>query len=97
MFDYETTLSGIEYKLRRLVAENDSLRKEVANLGVAKEELTEKIKNQENTINKLIEENQILKLRNTIVQKDDSAEIKLRINQMIRNIDKSLSLLTKVD
>jgi ribosome-binding protein aMBF1 (putative translation factor) len=97
MFDYETTLSGIEYKLRRLVAENDSLRKEVANLGVAKEELAEKIKNQENTINKLIEENQILKLRNTIVQKDDSAEIKLRINQMIRNIDKSLSLLTKVD
>jgi len=97
MFDYETTLSGIEYKLRRLVADNDRLRKEVANLGVAKEELTEKIKNQENTINKLIEENQILKLRNTIVQKDDSAEIKLRINQMIRNIDKSLSLLTKVD
>ena len=97
MFDYETTLSGIEYKLRRLVADNDRRRKEVANLGVAKEELTEKIKNQENTINKLIEENQILKLRNTIVQKDDSAEIKLRINQMIRNIDKSLSLLTKVD
>ena len=61
------------------------------------EELNEYIKNKDNKIKELIEETQILKLRNTLVQKGDSAEIKLKINQLIRNIDKSLMLLTKVD
>ena len=61
------------------------------------EELRETIKEQETIINQQKEETNILKLRNTLVQKGDSAEIKLKINQLIRNIDKSLSLLTQVD
>ena len=95
MFDFETTLSGIEYKIRKLVDDNNGLRAEIARLTESNEELRETIKNQEETINKQKEETNILKLRNTLVQKGDSAEIKLKINQLIRNIDKSLSLLTK--
>lgn len=97
MFDFETTLSGIEYKVRKLVDENNQLKARLLNMTEKNEELTEKNKEQEQRINKLIEENQIIKLRNTLVQKGDSAEIKLKINQLIRNIDKSLSLLNKVD
>ena len=97
MFDFETTLSGIEYKVRQLIEENNRLKADVVKLTEQKEEQTETIKKQEDKINKLIEETQILKLRNTLVQKGDSAEIKLKINQLIRNIDKSLTLLTKVD
>ena len=97
MFDFETSLSGIEYKIRKLIEENNRLKADVQKLTVENEELTEKIKNQEETIYKLKEETQIIKLRNTLVQKGDSAEIKLKINQLIRNIDKSLSLLTQVD
>ncbi len=97
MFDFETTLSGIDYKIRQLIEENNRLKTKVLELTENKEELTEKINNQEKTIYSLKEEIQIIKLRNTLVQKGDSAEIKLKINQLIRNIDKSLSLLTKVD
>lgn len=97
MFDFETSLSGIEFKIRRLIDENKSLKTEVMQLTESKEELQDIIKNQQETISKYKEETQILKLRNTLVEKGDSAEIKLKINQLIRNIDKSLSLLTQVD
>ena len=97
MFDFETTLSGIEYKIRQLIEQNNGLRDDIARLTVSKEEQTEKIKQQEERIKELEQETEILKLRNTLVQKGDSAEIKLKINQMIRNIDKSLTLLTNMD
>ena len=90
-------MSGIEFKIRRLIDENKSLKAEVMQLTESKEELQDIIKNQQETISKYKEETQILKLRNTLVEKGDSAEIKLKINQLIRNIDKSLSLLTQVD
>jgi len=97
MFDFETTLSGIEYKVRQLIEQNNRLEKTIAKLTESKEEQTETIKNQQQTIEELKQEIEILKLRNTLVQKGDSAEIKLKINQLIRNIDKSLTLLTKMD
>ena len=97
MFDFETTLSGIEYKVRQLIEQNNRLEETIAKLTESKEEQTETIKNQQQTIEELKQEIEILKLRNTLVQKGDSAEIKLKINQLIRNIDKSLSQLTHVD
>ena len=97
MFDFETTLSGIEYKVRQLIEQNNRLEETIAKLTESKEEQTETIKNQQQTIEELKQEIEILKLRNTFVQKGDSAEIKLKINQLIRNIDKSLTLLTKMD
>ena len=96
MFDYETTLSGIDFKVRQLIDENNRLKAQVMELTEKSEELTEVINSQKTQINNLIEETQIVKLRNTLVQKGDSAEIKLKINQF-RNIDKSLSQLTHVD
>ncbi|MBP5515366.1 MAG: hypothetical protein J6X86_00300 [Bacteroidales bacterium] len=97
MFDFETQLSGIEYKIRKLIDENNRLQSRLMELTEKNENLKEKISNQQIEINNLKEETQILKLRNTLVQKGDSTEIKLKINQLIRNIDKSLSLLTQVD
>ena len=97
MFDFETTLSGIEYKVRQLIEQNNRLEETIAKLTESKEEQIETIKNQQQTIEELKQEIEILKLRNTLVQKGDSAEIKLKINQLIRNIDKSLTLLTKMD
>ena len=97
MFDFETTLSGIEYKVRQLIEQNNSLKTSVAQLETEREELSETIKKKDEKIEELKQGTEILKLRNTLVQKGDSAEIKLKINQMIRNIDKSLALLTKLD
>lgn len=97
MFNYETKLAGIEYKIRLLVEENKRLKEDKLRQIERQEEQKEIIKNQELEINKLKEQNKILKLRNTLEEKGDSAEIKLKINQLIRTIDRSISLLNKID
>lgn len=95
MFDYETTVAEIELKVRRLIEENDRLRASEQNLTQQCKELQEQIDNNNVIINNLKEQNNILKLGNTLTQKGDSAEIKLKINQLIRSIDKSLLLINK--
>ena len=95
MFDYETTVAEIERKVRRLIEENDRLRASELNWAERCKELQGQIDNNNIIINNLKEQNNILKLGNTLSQKGDSAEIKLKINQLIRSIDKSLALINK--
>ncbi len=97
MLDLETTVSGIEYKVRKLIEDNEKLRQQVERLSTEKQDLQKACDNQNILINNLKEQTKILKLGNALTQKGDSAEIKLKINQIIRGIDKSLALLTKVD
>lgn len=97
MFDFETTLSGIDYKIRQLAEQRNRLEAKVMELNEKREELIEKNQQQENTINQLKEQVKILKLRNSLADNGDLVDIKLKINQLIRNIDKSIALLTKVD
>ena len=93
MFDFETSVSGIEFKVRQLADEVERLRALVS----AKEdeicELQKAQKNNEIIINNLKEENKLVKLGNRLTEGGDSAELKLKINQMIRTIDKSLEIL----
>ncbi|MCR5423194.1 MAG: hypothetical protein K6E93_00320 [Bacteroidales bacterium] len=96
MFDYETKLAGIEYKVNQLIDENRELKESLLRQTERQEEQKENIKNLNISLNNLKEENKILKLRNTLEEKGDSTEIKLKINQLIRTIDRSLSLLNKI-
>lgn len=93
MFDFETTVSGIEFKVRQLADEVQRLR----NLAGEKDEriceLEEALKNNEILINNLKQENKLVKLGNKLAEGRDSAELKLEINRMIRTIDKSLEIL----
>ena len=93
MFDFETSVTGIEFKVRQLADEVERLRRLVS----AKEdelcELKKAQKNNEIIINNLKEENKLFKLGNRLTESSDSAELKLKINQMIRTIDKSLEIL----
>ena len=93
MFDFETTVSGIEFKVRQLADEVQRLRGMVSERDDHLWELEEAIKNKEIIINNLKEENKLVKLGNRLTEGNDSAELKLKINQMIRAIDKSLDLL----
>ena len=95
MFDFETSVSGIEFKVRQLADEVQRLRGLVDSQRDHVCELEEALKNKEILINNLKEENKLLKLGNKLSEKGDSAEIKLKINQMIRAIDKSLEVLKK--
>ena len=93
MFDFETSVSGIEFKVRQLADEVQRLRTLVAQRDDRVYELEEALKNKEILINNLKEENKIVKLGNRLTEGNDSAELKLKINQMIRAIDRSLDLL----
>ena len=94
MFDFETSVTGIEFKVRQLADEVARLRKLVSQKENRCDELEEALKNSQNTtITTLKEENKLLKLGNKLSEKGESAEIKLKINQMIRAIDKSLEIV----
>ncbi|MBO4752585.1 MAG: hypothetical protein J5526_07560 [Bacteroidales bacterium] len=96
MSEVEDLLARIEERVSQLVAENQELRDRISLLGKDQDALQEAIKDKDILINNLTEQNKILKLGNALAQKGDSTEIKLRINQLIKDIDKSLSLMTKL-
>ncbi len=93
MFDFETSVAGIEFKVRQLSDEVTRLRRMVSSLEDRCQEHEEALKNKEITINQLKEENKLIKLGNRLNEKGENAEIKLKINQMIRAIDRSLEIM----
>lgn len=97
MFDFETSVSGIEFKVRQLADEVQRLRSLVAQRDDRVYELEEALKNKEILINNLKEENKLVKLGNRLTEGKDSTELKLTINRMIRTIDKSLEILKTND
>lgn len=95
MLDIENTVAAIECKIRQMMEENDRLRHVEADLAARCGELQEQVNNQNITINNLKEQNKILKLGNTLTQKGDSVELKLKINQLVRSIDHALASIDK--
>lgn len=95
MFDFEAIVVEIEMKVRKLIGENRRLRVEAEEANERCRQLQEQVDKQNIVINNLKEENNNLKLGNTLTQKGDSVEIRLKINQLIRSIDKSLALINK--
>lgn len=93
MFDFETSVTGIEFKVRQLADEVMRLRRLNEEGEYRRHELEEALKNKESEINKLKEENKLIRLGNRLTEGNDSAELKLKINQMIRTIDKSLEIM----
>ena len=95
MFDFETSVTGIEFKVRQLADEVMRLRQLVREGDDRCRELEEALKNKETIINNLKEENKLIRLGNRLTEGNDSAELKLKINQMIRTIDKRLEILRR--
>ena len=97
MFDFETSVTGIEFKVRQLADEVLRLRTLVHEKEDKCIALEETLKEKDFLINNLKEENKLIKLGNRLTERGDSAEIKLKINQMIRTIDKSIESLKNVE
>ena len=95
MLDFETSVTGIEFKVRQLADEVMRLRQQVEKNEDRCHELEEALKTKETEIKNLKEENKLIRLGNRLTEGNDSAELKLKINQMIRTIDKSLEIMRK--
>ncbi len=95
MKDVSVLISGIEYKIRKLV--NLQKKLEVENVELKKEikELLINIERQRSIIKKLEDKYKILKISKTIEFKEGTTDAKLKINELVREIDKCLGLLNK--
>lgn len=96
MFDYEAILASIEGKIKQLGTENGArdVSSDIDEERIALEEL---INEQNILINTLKEENNSLKQGIKLTRQESTADIKLRINQLIDIIDNSLATLEQTE
>lgn len=93
MGDEEILISGIEYKVRKLIEE---LKKEKAdNIRLAEEnkELKDRIITRERTIEEFEQKINILKTAKSLDTTKGSDEAKQRINELVREIDQCIAFL----
>ena len=93
MKDVATLVSGIEFKLRKLIEQHQFTRSENTRLTHEIQELKEFIEEQKQIIKQLEEKSKILKLAKTLETKEGNVEAKLKINELVREIDKCIGLL----
>jgi regulator of replication initiation timing len=95
MSDLSGLVSGIEAKLKKLIAVNTSLASENSGLKLRQTDFIKKIEEQEKYIEHLTEKNNYLKIAKSVKQAEGNAEIKKKIDELVREIDKCIGLLNK--
>lgn len=90
-----TLIAGIEYKVRKLIERIEKLENENLKLNTKIEELNTMIKDQENLINEHQDRIKILKLAKSLNKEESKTEVKLKINELLREIDNCVRLLNK--
>lgn len=90
-----TLISGIEYKVRKLIGQVSVLQKDNEKLKDEITELNEKITNLELLLNEQKERIKILKLAKSLSKEESKTEVKLKINELLREIDNCVRLLNK--
>ncbi|MEI7724984.1 MAG: hypothetical protein WCK09_07750, partial [Bacteroidota bacterium] len=93
MKDVATLVSGIEYKLGKLIEQHHIQRADNKRCINEIEELKQVVNEQKLTIKKLEDKIKILKIAKTIESKEGNVEAKLKINELVREIDKCIGLL----
>jgi len=93
MKDVATLVSGIDYKIRKLIEHHDLLRSENRRFINEISELKQENNDQKRKIKQLEENVKILKLAKTLENKEGNVEAKLKINELVREIDKCIGLL----
>lgn len=90
-----TLVSGIDFKVRKLIERIEILENENVKLQNIIEELKTEIKNQNLTVEDFQERIKILKLAKTLNKEESRTEVKLKINELLREIDNCVRLLNK--
>jgi predicted RNase H-like nuclease (RuvC/YqgF family) len=93
MNDEITLISGIEYKVRKLLELKEKDNRKIKVLSDQNLKLDEQIEEQKSYINKLKEQIKKIKIAKSLENSDGSVEAKLKINELVREIDKCIGLL----
>ncbi|MCK4406770.1 MAG: hypothetical protein KAV44_03775 [Bacteroidales bacterium] len=94
MNDADELISGIEYKVRKLVNLQKEYKSENELLLNQNTELKKNIEEQKKIINQLKEEFNKIKLAKSLEFMKGSNDAKLKINELVREIDKCIELLS---
>lgn len=95
MKNAETLVAGIEYKVRKLLERNGLLHKENEQLKNEVTGLKTNMEDLERNIFELKEKITTLKLAKTLNKEESRTEVKLKINELMREIDHCVGLLNK--
>ena len=88
-------LPELEFKLKKVVDLRQQTLKENKKLKKDNSEATKIIEEQKVIIKNLEEKVKIIKISKSIEGKKDNYRVKLRINELLREIDKCIALLNK--
>ena len=91
----KANLLSLERKINLLVGEHKTLKLEVSQLKSENDELRSLIKSKEEQISSFQNQIKISKIVDSMAVEDDTAELKFKINEYIKDIDKCIALLSK--
>ena len=88
-------IKGIEYKTIKIIEKLNQLADENNKLKTEVQQLKNQIETKNKEINQLTENNNILKIANTVEGTENKTKVKLKINELLREVDRCLALLNK--
>ena len=94
MANFSGNLASIEHKLKQLIDRKQALEKELDEYRNRQKELENSLAQQSVELDELKEKNKILKIANTN-NRGDNREIKLKINEIVREVDKCIAQLNQ--
>ncbi|MCD4682197.1 MAG: hypothetical protein K8R86_02845 [Bacteroidales bacterium] len=95
MSDAGKLLDGIYTKAVKMINRQNSLIEQNTQLNKKQEELNNTIENQNKLIEQLKDKNRNLKFANSIKQSEGNIDVKNKIDELVREIDKCIGLLNK--
>jgi hypothetical protein len=96
MTENETVVNSLEEKIQKVIAQHDQLKNENKKLLTENDELLKAIKLKEIEIKALQTKHEQLKLAKLLSTKgQDVHDAKLKVNRIVRDIDKCIALLNK--
>ena len=90
-----TLITGIEYKVRKLIEQIEILENENSQLNTKIEQLKTNIKSLELSLDEQQQRIKVLKLAKSLNKEESKTEVKLKINELLREIDNCVRLLNK--
>jgi hypothetical protein len=95
MSDASVLIDGINKKINKLLALHGELKMKYTDAVDKQLELDRTVKDQEELIKKLKEENRNLKIAKSVKLSEENTDIKIKIEELVREIDHCIGLLNK--
>ena len=94
-YNLSDELATLEEKIKQLLEENKALKGEIVDLRKDKATLRETVEKKVEEINNFQNQIKISKIVDSMAVEDDAAELKYKINEYIKDIDKCIAQLSR--